>query len=251
MVKVDMQENSWKENAMAARQVIGVVGVSVLAFSIMMTFGCGGGGGSVPPLKVTGAAANNFPILGTSTLIVVSQSGTAVDNATVTITVNTGAPQSVAFSGTSGTYARIGSPTMNPGDNITIAVTHDGITATTTVAMPEQPAIVTPAGASTQNAALDIAVTWSAFSTTPDKIMGQILDGTKTVSGNPWTAIGIMVFSPPTQLTISAGTLKTGQTGISLDFDSSNVSIDLGSHSTTDSYFEADYFANSVTFNTQ
>jgi hypothetical protein len=239
-----------REQAMKSGQLAGIVGVSFVALCTVIAIGCGGGGGSTPPLKVIGAAAKNFPIVGGNRVIVtVQQSGVNVVDASVTFKVGTGTAVAVPYDSMLTAYFLPSPPAMAASDSVTLTVTHDGLIATATVTVPIQPVIASPADGSNQSATADIPVTWNTLSPSPSSVRAQILNGSDTKTGTPWAGTAFFLF-PPYTISIPANTLNSAQSGIRLDFNSSNMTISLGSGATTDSYFEADYYANFVSFNT-
>jgi hypothetical protein len=170
-----------------------------------------------------------------------------IDDATVTITVNTGTPQNVTHIGF-GLYSMLATATVNPGDDLTLTVTRGGVTAISTVKMPSQTTVLTPTDSSTVAANTSQTITWGALGTpVPNAVRAQI-DSAHTASPNGWDS---MVSVPPaTQIIIPANTMNKGDSSVDLVFMSSIVSRNFGGNAAGVSTFEADNYAPTVTFST-
>jgi hypothetical protein len=238
-----------REQAMKSGLFAGITGASLVAVIILTALGCGGGGSGPAKLLVTASAGNNVPGFGTYFLVYVQQGGTPVDNAVVTITVGAGTPQLIDITLIPGTYARLTNPTMNVGDDVTLTVTHDGLTATCTRKMPAQPTVGNPAESSSVDATADTSVTWSGIGT-PDIGLGIRAEvaGAYTQSTAPWIGTAVPLYQ--TFITLPANTLKLNQSTVELQLNTFCGTFVLGDDAETGSYFETANYSVIRTFST-
>jgi len=231
---------------MRLRNVAGIIGAFSLAFLVVITVGCGGS--STPKMSIAASVSLNEGGSFSYFRAFIMQGLDFVDDATVTITVNTGTPQNVPSVGFIGLYSTLATATVNPGDDLTLTVTRGGVTAVSTVKMPSRPAVLTPTDSSTVAANGPVSITWGALGTpAPNAVRAQI-DSLHMVSGELWDS---MVSIPPaTEIIIPANTMKASESSVDLDFMSSIVSFDFGGNAEGVSTFEADNYAPVVTFST-
>ena len=235
-----------EEKAMKARLAAGIASACAVVFVSIIALGCGGS--SPPKMSIAGSVSLNEGGSFSYFRAFIMKGFDFVDDATVTITVNTGTPQNVPSAGFMGLYSTLATTTVNPGDDLTLTVTRGGKTATSTVKMPSRPSVLTPTDSSTVAANTSQTITWGALGTpVPNAVRAQI-DSAHTASPNGWDS---MVSLPPaTEIIIPANTLNKGESSVDLVFMSCIVSTDFGGKAAGVSTFEADNYAPVVTFST-
>ena len=195
---------------------------SILAIMLVgsLALGCGGSGDTTTPLKVTAMVANVSGLNTTAIAVTVTESGSAVTDAAVTV-----AGQTVPHS-SGGDYVLAYSPAIAEGATVSLSVTRNGVTVSGSVIMPEEPTVTQPVPLSVYDSTLPITVAWNAMSFTPDNVEVGV-DGAYTVSGTTWTAT---VPGTATTVDIPAFTLSPGQTDVYVPVIPTNKTQSLGSN---------------------
>jgi hypothetical protein len=189
---------------LALAAVIGLLGLSL---SGCADAGAGGGSGSleiVAEVDSSSASATESAVV-----VVVTEGNNLVDTATVTVN---GQTMSFLFFLYGGSI-----PKVDAGDSVNLAVTYNGTTASATVTMPTAPSISAPSSGSSHDASSDISVSWSVSPEDAEQYVLSAGDVDNTTAGEEYT----VSVTPPSG-TIPGGTLKTGESGVSVSVVGAN-----------------------------
>ena len=211
---------------------------------INVTLEDGGGGGTT--LFVSAGIGWNFPNNGdTMALAEVAESGTPVDDATVTVNSTV-----LPWDGNagSGAYGIMDNTTFSftGGDDVILSVTRGAYSVGATLQMPDQPNVTAPTSG-TYTASTAISVEWDAISPTPTFIQ-VIISPDYTVDVSVYLA---MVPGSATSHSIPANTLKTETVDIFVFVAAYVRTSSLGADAAAESQLGVSNTGVSVEFNTQ
>ena len=161
----------------------------------------------------------HVPTAYSAATIILSDDGTALSGATVSIDVNdSGFPSDISETGTAGTYSSVALPALNTGDTITlrIQIPSQNIDIFKSVDLPAMATVSSPTGGSSHSVSADLPVAWTEAPslTNPIQVYVPGWDPTHTFQFTQSGAdyLETITDSATTSTTIPAGTLRSGFT---------------------------------------
>lgn len=202
--------------------------VFLILFLLLFFFACSidtGGESSNDKYIVVALFENSFLGTGFDVEVYVNYGGTYTEyDLNNTLSGNSVSDATVTVNGTNATYDDFGSYdiddiSLNPGDTVTVSVTHSAFTISETVTVPVQPNVTLPGIGDTYGPSDPVVLEWDALSPQPDELEIRVA-WTETLSED---AIWQQLTPGQTSYTIAGGILDySGFWGPQVDINAIN-----------------------------